>query len=411
MKAGMIKALDKHTVEFSLSKRAPQFMNALFLFKILNKKLILKNIDKGAYGEFGDYGTKYLLTNDAGSGPYMVLEHKLGNYLRMKQFEAYRSEPWKPNSIEIVTTYIIPEEVTKATKLKAGELDMGDWSFPPQVMRDFQNDDKFVVNEEYPDSLWYAPMNNTKPPLDDPYVRKAVAHAWNTEVIMSKILPGGKRAFGPLPDRMRRCEGIVQYPYNLEKAKELLKQSKYSAEELKKLELEMPHGISERYNNIFLLFYSELKKLGLNPKMVTTTFPNVSQRTQKPETAFHFALLTQGAYIAHPIEYLGYYTKEGWGIAYPPGGMYYQNPKVTEAIEMANNSLDSDEQIKYYCEAQKLIAEDSPAIFSHTDVRLQPYWRYVKGYKHPVGAEFFHLRFNRFTMDTEDPLFKKNQGW
>jgi len=90
--------------------------------------------------------------------------------------------------------------------------------------------------------------------------------------------------------------------------------------------------------------------------------------------------------------------------------MYYQNPKVTEAITMGNTSLDLEEQNKYYCQAQKLIAEDSPAIFSHTDFRLFPFWRYVKGYKFPVGAEFFHLRFNRFTMDTGDPLFKKNHG-
>jgi peptide/nickel transport system substrate-binding protein len=255
-------------------------------------------------------------------------------------------------------------------------------------------------------------MNTKRPPLDDPYVRKACAYAWNTEVITSKILAGGKPAKGPLPDRLRRgCEGIVTYPYDLEKAKEMLRKSKYSAEQLKNMEMELAGGISERYTNIMLLFNSDLKKIGLNPKIITTTWTDMCQRQQKPETAFHFAIITHVASVPHPSEYLNYYTKDGWGVPYPPGGMYYYNPKVTEAIEKGNNALDLEEQNKHYCEAQKLIAEDSPAIFSHTDVRLFPFWRYVKGYKFPVGAEFFHLRFNHFTMDTEDPLFKKNHGW
>jgi peptide/nickel transport system substrate-binding protein len=410
MKAGTTKTLDKYTIEFNLSERAPQFMGALFLLKIINKKVIMKNIEKGNYGELGDYGVKYLLSNDAGSGPYMVLEHKQGNYLKMKQFERYLLEPWKTNSINVVSIYMIPEAVTEVTKLKAGELDMGEWTLPARSLKEFEKNENFTVSEESPDGIWYCAMNTTKPPLDDPYVRKAVAHAWNTELITSTILVGGKRARGPLPERMRRCADIVYYPYDLEKAKALLKQSKYSADELKKFELELAGGISERYTNIMLLFNSDLKKIGLNPKIVSTTWTDMCQRQQKPETAFHFALITHVAQIPHPAEYLSFYTKDGWGIPYPPGGMYYQNPKVTEAITMGNTSMDLAEQNKYYCQAQKLIAEDSPAIFSHTDFRLFPFWRYVKGYKFPVGAEFFHLRFNRFTMDTGDPLFKKNHG-
>ncbi len=410
-KAGTTRALDKYTVEFNLSGRAPQFMGSLFLLKILNKKEIIKNLEKGNYGEMGDYGVKHLRTHDAGSGPYTVLEHKQGNYLKLKEFEKYPLEPWKPNSINLVSIYVIPEAVTEITKLKAGELDMGEWTLPAKSLKEFQKDKNFTVSEESPDGIWYCPMNTKKPPLDDPYVRKAVAHAWNTEMITSTILAGGKRARGPLPERMRRCADVGYYPYDLEQAKALLKKSKYSADELKKFEMELAGGISERYNNIMLLFNSDLKKIGLNPKIISTTWTDMCQRQQKPETAFHFALITGGAQVSHATEFLNYYTKDGWGIPYPPGGMYYENPKVTEAIIMGNNSLELEEQNKYYCEAQKMIAEDSPAIFSHTDFRLFPFWSYMKGYKFPVGAEFFHLRFNRFTMDTEDPMFKKNHGW
>ena len=288
-----------------------------------------------------------------------------------------------------------------------------EYNYPPSArsLKEFQKDDRFFVSEEYPDSIWYCAMNTRKPPLDDVYVRRAVAHAWNTETVTHTILAGGKPARGPLPEGLRGgCTDIPYYPYDLEKAKELLKKSKYSAEELKKFELELAGGISERYNNIMLLFNSDLKKIGLNPKIITTTWPDMCKRQQSADTAFHFAIMTHVAHVPHPNVLLNFYTKDGWGKATPPGGMYYENPKVTEALSTAANFSDRADQNKYYCVAQRLIAEDSPAIFSHTDFRLFPVWRYVKGYKHGVGAENYHLRFNRFTIDTEDPWYKKNHG-
>lgn len=412
IKPGTTKALDRYTVEFNLSEKAPQFMAFLFAFRIMNKELILKNKASGPYGEFGDYGVDYLRTHDAGSGPYMAVEHKQGNYFRMKRFEEYSIEPWKPNSIDIVTTYVIPEAVTEATKLRAGELDMGEWTLPAITLKEFQKNENFTVAEELTDGVWIGTMNNKKKPFDDPYVRKAVAHAYNAEVVAARVFGGGKPARGPLPETMRgSCTDIPYYPYDLEKARTMLKKSRYSAEELKGFEIEIGEvGGNEQHTNTLLMLYSDLKKIGLNAKIVSTTWVNICQRARKPETAFHLAFQTQYAKLHHSIEFLTYYTEDGWGATYPLGGMYYSNPKVTEAIKTASNFSSIEEQRKYYCVAQKQIAEDSPIIFSHTVLRFFPFWRYVKGYKYPAGCEFYQLRFNRFTMDTEDPMFKKNHG-
>ncbi len=197
IKPGTSRVVDKYTVEFNLTERSPEFMVLLYMFKIINKKEVLKNKAQGSYGEFGDYGLEYLRTHDAGSGPYIAVHHTVGNLLRMKRFDQYRLEKWKPNSIDTVTIYTIPEAVTEVTKLKAGELDMGEWTLPARSLKEFQKDERFFVSEEYPDSIWYCAMNTRKPPLDDVYVRKAVAHAWNTETITNTILAGGKPARVP----------------------------------------------------------------------------------------------------------------------------------------------------------------------------------------------------------------------
>jgi peptide/nickel transport system substrate-binding protein len=213
IKAGTTKVLDRYSLEFNLTERSPEFVVFLFMFKILNKKEILRNKAPGAYGEFGDYGLEYLRTHDAGSGPFTAVEHRVGNSLRMKRFDAYPFEPWKPNSVHAVLVTTIPEAVTEVTKLKVGELDMGEWTLPATSLKEFQKNENFFVSEELTDGLWTCAMNNTKPPLDDPYVRKAMAHAWNTELITRTILSGGKPARGPLPDSLRgECTDIPYYP-------------------------------------------------------------------------------------------------------------------------------------------------------------------------------------------------------
>ena len=236
LRPGATKVVDRYTVEFNLTQKAPDFMVTLFLFKIVNKKVILKNKAEGPYGEFGDYGVKYLLTHDAGSGPFIAVEHRVGDYLKMKRFEDYPFTQWRPNSIDTATFLTIPEAVTRVTKLKAGELDMSEWTLPTKSLQELQKNPDITVSEEYTMGYWSCHMNTAKPPLDDPYVRKACAHAWDTAVVTNSILAGGKPGRGPVPEILRGgCSNIADYPYDLKKAEELLNKSKYSAEELEEV--------------------------------------------------------------------------------------------------------------------------------------------------------------------------------
>lgn len=60
---------------------------------VLNKDEVLAHAEKtGEYGKYGDYGMNWLLIHDAGSGPYMVKEMKMEEYLHAVRFPDY----WKP---------------------------------------------------------------------------------------------------------------------------------------------------------------------------------------------------------------------------------------------------------------------------------------------------------------------------
>ncbi len=403
-----ISAPDPLTVQFGLKKADPAFLQTLFLLYIVNKKLVTANQAPGNYGEFGDYGAAFLQANSAGSGPFKVLRYRASEMVELGRFESYPFTTWTAKNPEKVQLQIFPELVTIATKLKSGELDIGTVSLPTQVQRQLAADNRFVVERHTQPTPWFVVMNNSRPPLDDVHVRRAIAYAYDSKTVTKYILGGGEELRGPVPAQLLGgCEGVRIYEFDMEKAKAELAQSKYSAEQLGAFQMEIAAvAASERFKNIALLLSTNLKKLGIKTQVKAVRWSDITAAQTKPETAFDFVVYYESPKVPHPNQILTYYTKAGWGGAYPPGGMYYDNPVVTDLIKKAGSAANTDESNRLLCDAVRQIAEDSPSIFSHVDVRQLPHWRYVKGFRGFVGATPFDLRFNSLEIDSSDPDYR-----
>jgi len=410
VKPGGVQIIDKYTVALNLSAPDPSFIARLTIFRILNKKLVLKNKQPGKYGEFGDYGEKFLVTNDAGSGPYKVISMKHGDRVILEKFNDYSLSKWRENSFDKISIYMIPEHVTIATKFEKGEIDMATWALPVQTIQRWRKNPNFEIKEDISQVTWYIVMNNKKPPFDDIAIRKAVSYAFDYDTEMNAILGGGKRSTGPVPPGIiGHSDNIYYYKRDLEKAREWLKKSKYTPAQLSQFNIEIAAVAgSERFKKIALLAVNNLAEIGLKASVKAARWTDICAAQQKPETAYSMVVCYQSASIPHPDYWLVYFTPKGWGTAYPPGGIYYENPKVTELINEASQTDDPDKQQKFYEQAQKLIVEDAPILFTHYDKRLTPFWRYVKGYFYPAGAQYYELWFHRFWMDINDELYKKN---
>src|SRR4030042_1527233 len=84
------EVVDPYTINFYLKEPNGTFLKNLAYCFILNEDLIRANIkETGEYGELGDYGKEYLITNDAGSGPYMVKDVEIGSSITMVVNENY----------------------------------------------------------------------------------------------------------------------------------------------------------------------------------------------------------------------------------------------------------------------------------------------------------------------------------
>jgi peptide/nickel transport system substrate-binding protein len=294
VKPGSSKVIDKYTVALNLIEPDPSFLARLTIFRILNKKLILQHKEAGRFGEFGDYGEKFLTTQDAGSGPYRVVSMKHGDRLVLEKFKDYSLANWGPNSIDRITFFMIPEHVTIAAKFEKGELDMGIYSLPIKTIQGWRNNPQFVIQDDIAQATWYLVMNNKKPPFDDINVRKAVACAFDYDTEINAILGGGKRAGGPVPPGiLGHSPSIPYYQRDLKKAKEWLQKSKYTPSQLAQFNIEIAAVAgSERFKKVALLAMSNLAEIGLKGSVKAARWTDICAAQQKPETAYPWSCVT-----------------------------------------------------------------------------------------------------------------------
>jgi peptide/nickel transport system substrate-binding protein len=408
-----IEVIDPRTVRFNLKEVDPTFVRALVNLKIVNSKLLTANKADGQYGEFGDYGVKYLQNKDAGSGPYAIADFRAGEGITLKAFEGYKLRPWEPGAPTEVRLRIIPEVVTLENKMLAGEFDVSLVSPSPPRVKIFADNPKLAVDSWPTLNNYYVVMNTKKPPLDDENVRKAISHAFDAGTVMNKIYSGGIRLQGPVPEALLgKCEGIPTYEFDMKKAAAYLAKSKYSADDLKKFKLEYASTAgAEAFEKVGLLLTLNLKKLGLNAEVKNVRWTDIVAAQTKPESAYPFVFFYDSARVRHPSPLLSFYTRKGWGAPYPSGGIYWENPDVTAMMDKASLLPDgAPEQYALYCDIQKKIAAGAPAIFSHNDIRVQPHWKYLKAATRDGGSSKYEYRFETFRFDTKDPDFVANQA-
>jgi peptide/nickel transport system substrate-binding protein len=173
--------------------------------------------------------------NPIGSGPYRLVEHKHGDYLK---FEA-SDKHWRvvPEFKNLIVK-IVPEESTRAAMLKTGEIDIGQIS--TQTFPDMQKA-KEITAEAWPGGYsvlfpfggmitakdpGYKEGYHWSDPWTDQRVRRAMNLAIDREGIIKSIYKGAAKPVS-IGYRIPGYEELPPIPYDPEKAKKLLAEAGY----------------------------------------------------------------------------------------------------------------------------------------------------------------------------------------
>ncbi len=177
-KALGIKVVDEYTLEVELSAPTPYFLT-LTTFPTLfpvRQDIVETNSKQWALNP-----ETYI-----GNGPFKLVEWQSKDHMKFVPNEFY----WDRNRVKLdaVVKTFIAEASTMLAGYEAGELDVID-SVPLNEIDNLKQNDEFQMITQL--GTYYYCFNVTRPPFDNPKVRKAFALAIDREDITNKVRKSG----------------------------------------------------------------------------------------------------------------------------------------------------------------------------------------------------------------------------
>jgi len=368
-----VKALDKYTVQIKLSKPFGPFVLSLVRLYIVNKDQVLANIRKpGPYGELGDYGKQWLLTNDAGSGPYMAKEVKMEEYVLFEKFDDYWGG-WEANAPDYFHLSGAVEPVTVRTAMARREQEITDELQPLENYRQMEKMEGVELSVRHNGHNLNIMLHTKKPPTDCIHFRKALAYCLDYDTVVTNIYPYSKQSRGPVPFNLPGHEPTVyQYTRNMDKAREELKKSKYY-NDLKNYPVELSWcAEAPEEEKIALLFQANAAELGIHIEIRKTPFGMMIAEAQTPETtpnasvvfvAPHYAEAGSMLMTRYHSNSCGTWEQMEW----------LQDDNLDKMIEDALSTIDTEERFAKYAAIQKYIVDLCPTIWLFDQAEIRAY--------------------------------------
>lgn len=182
------------------------------------------------------------------NGPFVLLERRLGDRLRLGKNELY----WDAERVAMRTIDVLAvDDPTTAFNLySAGEIDWLDDHVPASLVRRLVPRDDFDPAPRL--ALGFLRINTRRPPLDDARVRRALYGTINRILVCDQLLEAGQKpaytlvpwgASGPYRSPPSRKE-------DLEGARQLLEDAGFGPKGARLGELRILHGASELQRSI-----------------------------------------------------------------------------------------------------------------------------------------------------------------
>jgi ABC-type transport system substrate-binding protein len=224
----------------------------------------------------------------------------------------------------------------------------------------------------------YVVFDTTKPPFDDANVRKAFSMAFDRQRYIDVVLRGqALPAIGPYPPGLPGFNyNLKGLPYDPAQARELLKKSKYGGAEGLPPIVYTNGGVGS-YVSADVAAMADMWQQNLG---VTLKIENI-------ESNYYYQQIYSGNH--------GQIFSGGWCADYPDpenfadvlfhsgsnqnqGG--YSNPELDALLEKARVEQDITQRISMYQQAEQMIVDDAPVLFTTHSLSYQLVQTYVKGF-------------------------------
>jgi len=322
-----------------------------------------------------------------GTGPFQFVTYQKDAVIRYKANKDFWGEKALVDDLVFAIT---PDPTARYSKLKAGECHFI-IAPRPADLPEMQKDPSLKVINQPGLNIAYLAFNVTKPPLDKKAVRQALNMAIDKEAIIRDVYLGaGRPAVNLIPPTMWSYNAAVKdYPYDVQKAKALLKKAGVATP----LEIDLWYMPVQRpYNpnakRIAEMMQADLAKVGINAKLVTYEWGEYRKRAQQGEH-----MTAQLGWTGDNGDPDNFFFLRGCSGARPGGQNVAKwcNKEYDELLTKARSLSDVKERTRLYERMQVIEKEEAPDFKLAHSVVYEAMRKEVEGYKQsPFGSHQFN---------------------
>jgi peptide/nickel transport system substrate-binding protein len=381
-----IEAVDDLTVQINLSSSAPVDLIASSLYGawiVSPKALDAAAADENYWAD----------GKEAGTGPYYIESYVPDQEIVFQKYENYWGG-WEDDQFDTVLVQIVPEALTQQQLLESGSVDLVT-SIPRDNYGSFKDNPDYTYYEE-PSFFNYVGFFNTlRPPLDNVKVRQALSYAIPYDDIIQIGVKGlGTQSRGPVPAGVWPWSPDVnQYTYDIDKAKELLKEAGYENGGFSlRLTYAAENATHEAYAPLIKDAYAEL---GVDVTIEAIAFGTQwAEAKNDPANAQDMFLLlywpTYSDAGSDNLWSMFYYTEKPFFNL-----SYWNNPEFNALVDEAIGLTVSDPKTSQakYVEAMNLLVDEAPGLFFFDTKAVFIIPKHIEGFQYNLNYPFVQYFF------------------
>lgn len=305
--------------------------------------------------------------NPIGTGPFIFKKWTKGDRVELVRNQDYWNKDAEAK-LEMVTFRFISDPQAQAAALKSGGVDAIPEFGAPELMASFDGDPRLETVIGNTELKVVAGMNNAVKPFDDKRVRQALMMALDRQTIIEGAWSGLGSAIGShyTPNDRGYIDETGVLPYDPERAKALLAEAGYP--DGFTFTIKTPQmSYAPRSAEVMQALFAEI---GVTMKIEPTEFPAKWVQDVFSGRDYEMTIVAH----AEPMD-IDIYSRD-------PYYFNYRNSVFDELMKKVELTTDPAEREKIYGEAQKILAEDVPALYLFVmpklgvwDKRLRGLWQ------------------------------------
>ncbi|WP_188724904.1 glutathione ABC transporter substrate-binding protein [Lentibacillus populi] len=304
-----------------------------------------------------------------GTGPFVFEEWEEGDHITLRRNEDY----WRDSAdLETVTFKIVPEMSTAISMLETGEVQFID-NLPSDLLPRIESLNDVKVQKSEGTRVSFLGFNMEEEPFTDLKFRQAVAYGIDQEAYVNQLNGLGimnESLIGPKVFGYKEGAEDVAYPFDKEKAKQIIEENGYKGKKITLLAANR-----DNYKKMAEIVQSQLTDIGLDVKIETmewATFLDTARKGNFEMTFLGWANSTaDGSELLYPNLHSDTIDASNY--------TRYSNPEFDKLVEESRNNVDQDERLEKLNEANIMAIKDAPWIVMEHGTVSAAYSKSVDG--------------------------------